>query len=68
MTCPRRAITLGDHNAGVGGKIEIDEAAAVARIAATGFLNTAKVGYKNEQWARGQLRPKCKGTAACDER
>ena len=48
MTCPRRAITLGDHNAGVGGKIEIDEAAAVARTAAMGFLNTAKVGDNNE--------------------
>ena len=61
-------MTLGSHNAGVVGKIEIDEAAIVARTAATGVLITAKVGDKKEQWARGQLRPKCKGAAACDER
>ena len=66
--CRRREMTLGDHNAGVDGKTEIDEAATVARTAATGVLITAKVGDNNEQWARGQLRPKCKGTAACDER
>ena len=68
MMCRRRAITLGDHNAGVDGKTEIDEAATVARTAATGVLITAKVGDDKEQCARGQLRPKRKGTAAYDER
>ena len=50
-------MTRASHNAGVVGKTEIDEAAIVARTAATGVLITAEVGDK-EQWACGQLRPK----------
>ena len=42
--CRRREMIPGGHNAGVVGKTEIDEAAIVARTAATGVLITAKAG------------------------
>ena len=51
-TRPCQALMFGNHNAGIGGKrknySKIDEAAAVARTAVMGFLNTVKAGDNTE--------------------